>query len=162
MSVNTKMTAIADEIRELSGTTEAMGLDAMASNVSNANTEIDNQEGLLAEIASALEGKAAGGNVEYDVCPVNISSDQNFYRLYYLTVVDGEIVATALQEQQTSYNITCLCNSFFVLCFSNNYGVTANGVEFFSNVMTGVELYRVVAENGETASLHITQTHSSG
>jgi lysophospholipase L1-like esterase len=58
MSVNTKMTAIANEIRELSGTTSAMGLDAMASNVNNANTEINEQEELLMQITNALDGKA--------------------------------------------------------------------------------------------------------
>jgi hypothetical protein len=40
MSVNTKMTAIADEIRILSGTDEAIGLDDMANNIGEANEEI--------------------------------------------------------------------------------------------------------------------------
>lgn len=64
MSINTKMTALADEIRELSGTTEKLGLDAMTTNVSVANDTIDSQAGLIAQIASALEGKASGGSVE--------------------------------------------------------------------------------------------------
>ena len=50
MSVNTKMTAIADEIRTLSGTTGTMGLDAMATNVNSANTKVDSQSDLLAQI----------------------------------------------------------------------------------------------------------------
>lgn len=61
MSVNTKMTAIADEIRTLSGTTDPMGLDAMATNVSNANEEIADQEALMEQLRSALEGKSVGG-----------------------------------------------------------------------------------------------------
>ena len=60
MSVNTKMTAIANEVRTLSGTTEAMGLDSMASHVGDANTEVGSQGELIAQIAAALEGKAAG------------------------------------------------------------------------------------------------------
>jgi hypothetical protein len=64
MSVNTKMTAIANEIRELSGTTGTMGLDAMASNISSANSEIDNQENIMSQIVSALEGKASPGQGE--------------------------------------------------------------------------------------------------
>ena len=60
MSVNEKMTALADEIRELSGTTTAKDLNAMASDVSAANTEIAEQTGLLKDIAVALEGKAGG------------------------------------------------------------------------------------------------------
>ena len=61
MSVNSKMTAIADEIRTLSGETGTMGLDEMASNVAAANTEVNSQVDLIAQITSALEGKAAGG-----------------------------------------------------------------------------------------------------
>lgn len=58
MSVNTKMTAIADEIRVLSGTDESMGLDAMANNINDANEEIISQADLLTQIAMALEGRA--------------------------------------------------------------------------------------------------------
>lgn len=64
MSVNTKMTAIADEIRTLSGTTGTMGLDAMATNVNSANTKVDSQSDLLAQIVAALEAKGANGTFE--------------------------------------------------------------------------------------------------
>lgn len=58
MSVNEKMTAIADEIRELSGTSEAMGLDAMATNLDDANTAVVSQSDLIMQIAETLNGKA--------------------------------------------------------------------------------------------------------
>ena len=58
MSVNSKMTAIADEIRTLSGTTDTMGLDAMATNLSEANGEVNRQVDLISQIQTALEGKA--------------------------------------------------------------------------------------------------------
>lgn len=61
MSVNDKMTALADEIRELSGTTTAKSIDAMTSDVGAANTEIAEQTDLLEQIAVALDNKAAGG-----------------------------------------------------------------------------------------------------
>lgn len=61
MSVNSKMTALADEIRVLSGTTEAMGLDDMKAHVGEANDEVASQVELLAQVVAALEGKAGSG-----------------------------------------------------------------------------------------------------
>lgn len=58
--VNEKMTALADEIRELSGTTTPKSLDTMASDVNTANVEISNQTDLLAQAFAALEGKTSG------------------------------------------------------------------------------------------------------
>lgn len=69
---SSSLKAIADEVRTLSGTTAAMGLDAMAENISNANTTIDSQEYLMSQIMSALEGKA--GNVT-KACSGEVSTD---------------------------------------------------------------------------------------
>lgn len=52
------LTSIADEIRELSGTTTAMGLDDMTSNLGEANDEVVSQSELIEDIIAALEGKA--------------------------------------------------------------------------------------------------------
>lgn len=60
MSVNTKMTSIADEIRILSGTSSVMGLDTMAIKISDANSEVYNQADLIAQILTALDNKTAG------------------------------------------------------------------------------------------------------
>ena len=57
MSVNTKMTAIADEIRTLTNTDEPMGLDDMATNLDTTNTAVNTQEGLIAQIQLSLTGK---------------------------------------------------------------------------------------------------------
>lgn len=55
--VNEKMTAIADEVRELSNTTGKLGLDAMASNLSAVNDDADAQADLIAQIGEAVKGK---------------------------------------------------------------------------------------------------------
>lgn len=57
MSVNSKMTAIANEIRTLQGSTEKLGLDAMATQVNAANATVDAQASLIAQIQTALSGK---------------------------------------------------------------------------------------------------------
>lgn len=62
-SVNEKMTALADEIRELSGTTTTKSIDTMTTDVNAANTEISEQMDLIAQISNALEGKSGGGGV---------------------------------------------------------------------------------------------------
>ena len=58
-NLNEVMTALADEIRELSGTTTAKSVATMISDVDAANTEINEQTDLIAQITTALEGKAA-------------------------------------------------------------------------------------------------------
>lgn len=64
MSVNSKMTALADEIRVLSGTEDTMGLDAMTTHVGDANTEIDSQADLIAQIQSAVDNLPEAGGAE--------------------------------------------------------------------------------------------------
>lgn len=61
MTLDSKMTALADEVRELSGSTDKLGIDEMTNDVNAANVEISEQADLISQIATALEGKAAGG-----------------------------------------------------------------------------------------------------
>ena len=72
MSVNSKMTAIADEVRTLNGGTEKLGLDAMAAQVGAANAVIDEQADMIAQLRAKLDGKALPDNVvlqEKEVTP---------------------------------------------------------------------------------------------
>lgn len=63
------LTPIADQIRVLSGTTEPMGLDAMENHVGEANTNVATEASLIAQITTALEGKAndSGSDSKEDV-----------------------------------------------------------------------------------------------
>ena len=54
MSVNSKMTAIADKIRTLLGISGAMGLDAMSDNLGTAVNECDTQADLISQLKGAI------------------------------------------------------------------------------------------------------------
>ena len=54
MSVNSKMTAIADPVRTLMGSSGKIGLDAMANHLGNAVAEVDNQNGIIQELKAAI------------------------------------------------------------------------------------------------------------
>lgn len=60
MSINSTMTALADEVRELSGKAGKLTLENMTDEVASGNGTISGQTSLIAQIAQALEGKAAG------------------------------------------------------------------------------------------------------
>ena len=94
MSVNDKMTAIADKIRTLVGATGTMGLDAMATNVGTANTAVASaitaltDKGVtvpdgtnvtgLAELISAIEAGGGSGSVASgSITPTEDNSNLN-------------------------------------------------------------------------------------
>lgn len=64
LTVSSVLTDLADEIRVLSGTTEPLGLSEMATNVNDANDEVADQTDLIAQLASALQGKSVPGGGE--------------------------------------------------------------------------------------------------
>lgn len=101
MSVNSKMTEIADKIRSLLGINGKLGLDAMATNLETANTEVTTQEDLMEQIIDALEGKSVGSG----------SSDDN---VVYATKVYFENLNLFNKEQVTVHldSVTTLSNAF--------------------------------------------------
>lgn len=112
-TLNTKMTAIADEIRELSGASNALGLDAMASHLSETNDEVDSQAELIAQIQAAVDGlpDAEGGNSSAILITGTISLAPNadfpdMYRGYYYTDLNG--LHWSYLEDENPHTFSCI------------------------------------------------------
>lgn len=121
------LTAIADKIRVLSGTEDAMSLGAMESHVGEANTDVATEANLIAQIASALEGKASSSGV-VKTCTVTINFDlanvnpakypsDLICPVTYIDTSDKVSVATGIITERISisqkghYTIECKCGS---------------------------------------------------
>ena len=65
-TLDIKMTALADAIRELSGTSTSKGVEVMAEDISRANSEIIRQAELIAQILAALESNEPAEVLEGD------------------------------------------------------------------------------------------------
>ena len=90
MNANEKLTALADEVRELSGTTTTKGLDDMKNDVDAANSEIAEQVALISQITAALEGKTSGGGGE------DVTEETNTYTE---KIASLESAVTALETE---------------------------------------------------------------
>ena len=69
-TVNEKMTAIADQVRQLSGVTSALGLDTMAQTIQTENelfdTNLQQQNELVSNIITALDNKVISSTQAYE------------------------------------------------------------------------------------------------
>ncbi len=113
MSVNSKMTALADEIRELSGTTTKKGIDAMTADVNAANTEISEQADLIEQLATMVENLPSAGGSEpvlqdKTVTPTTsiqtVTADEGYDGLDTVTVNAIATVAQATPSISVSSN----------------------------------------------------------
>ena len=87
MSISTKMKALSDEVRELSGTTTKKSIEIMTNDISNANDEIVEQSELLIQITTALENKVSnsGGTLEMVTGTLNVeASNSEDFTVYAL------------------------------------------------------------------------------
>jgi hypothetical protein len=137
MSVNEKMTALADEVRALSGITDVMSIDAMTTNVSDANTEVNTQVDLITQIQTALEGKASGGGSAIKI-QVNNQSTQP---VYYAGVDKQTYTITAGQ----SITVEALGGT---LAFRQEYATQATGDYIHLVSFGGVMTYIFCADGG--------------
>lgn len=133
------LVAIADKIRVLSGTEEAMGLDAMVTHVGEANTNVDTEAELIAQISSVLEGKAgsggSGGSVETVSYKHSTIPDPNA-EIYY---IDGTL---ALQHE------TVIRNGVYNIAKGTIFVLTNSTITPFGTELCGSGICRAILADG--------------
>ena len=109
MSVNTKMAAIADEIRFLSGTSDLMSLDAMKNKLSAANTEIITQRDIITNILTAINNDTIDSDLE--------NTDPHGSLMHNTTELTAILITINSLPDGVSNDITAAINDN-VLCVS--------------------------------------------
>lgn len=165
------LTSIADKIRVLSGAEGAMTPAQMDGNLGEVNTEVVDQAELIAQIASALEGKAGGNNSQLKTCHISIDcsglssvSVSSSYQscLCYTQVNDtGEIEHKNIREVEGQvYDIPkALCNSQIYFLYSD-YSYSDSPIISNNNVIKMIIGHGNVIQ-GEFMVFYITDAESS-
>ena len=163
MSINSKMTALAEEVRQLSGTTTPKGIDTMISDIDVANIEIQNQEDLIYLIASALEGKAGGGGSSVDTCTVTITSDKGSIPGYMFTVFENEsfgsksgfsIGAAGISTPVVVNNVVCNSGVFLYSPYSIPGFTFTNCDKANYTGALNFRAFTLIAEKDSNATIH--------
>lgn len=128
---------MADKIRVLNGVEGAMTPVQMDGNLGEVNDEVGSQAELIAQIASALEGKAGGSGPE--TCTLEIrqypSPNTNYinfpFKCYYTQLVDGKLQTSSvsLNGSVTIENVPVLHPLYFM--------ASANNCIIYSCTMSG-------------------------
>ena len=141
MNFNEKMTALANKIRELSGTTSEKGIEDMTLDIDEANAEVVRQAALIAEILEALNGSPSlevlegDGQEYYTTAPSTLSfrSTAPLDELQNVTI-DGEIIDPSNYELEEGSTIVKLNIDYLQTLDVGSYEI---GVESLSKTAKG-------------------------
>lgn len=118
MSVNSKMTAIADAIRAKTGGTGLLTLDDMAQDIATIDTSenldevLDEQDALIADIKAALEDKGANSNPSNPTKPEQTKTVRPSLSQQIISPDSGYTLSEVIVEPITSGLLTSLDPDF--------------------------------------------------
>lgn len=171
MSVNSKMTAIADKIRTLLGITGTMGMDAMATNLGKAVTEVDAQTALIQQIKILLFGEPEVQYPEGALIPVTSFTDGKQYAL--VAVINGvhryintttynnytmNATQVAVAESGEDYVVFDTTPALFTAVASGDGFLLKNGNNYLHGTSSGGTALRV----GTTQAVWTVDTSETG
>lgn len=170
---------LADEIKELGGVSGAITLGQMETKLQDANAEISEQDALVEQLISAMQGKSVppsvgeGGSIE--TCTVTIIFPAGLMyiaRQRHTGSVDGKIEFFSLEDtapdDEGVYIINnVVCNTMMRISFNralyaSEYQASyENGLEC---VLTGIgsgDFYLLATQSSPSPTLRITKKQSS-
>ena len=155
------LTALGDGVRGISGTTGAMSTETMTSHLVSANSTIDEQADLIAQIATVLEGKAAGGSGgSLETCTVTIYNAGNIMHCYACVYKDGTATVN-YGEPPTDFTPYIIANvivgSDIYLFAGDNLEVPESSefevIDHFDDGYFGCDVYRIKVYGTFTAEM---------
>lgn len=168
------LTSIADKIRVLSGTEEAMRLDDMENHVEDANINIDAEANLISQIAAALEGKAGGGggggsggvNVETCTVTIEIPDEPRTVPFYcILTVIENGKISYVVVNKSSEFSNAIKNNPIhymspedghvFTTCHNGVLETNDKFIHMFSESGMGIILRSFTAINSDRITIEV-------
>lgn len=154
-SVKPETLLLGETAHDASGT-PITGTMQPSSGSENLDTELSEQESLIAELEAVLDSKASGESVNLGTCTVNVmpAASTNHYICRETVATDGTI-SYAISKSYTSskLSVKARCNSVFYVVVSNATSAEVTGAELLKFISGQGVVIKTPSDNGATATI---------